>query len=91
MTSLISWIKKELGYLKESFMEIVKGFFIFILASSGLGSALSLRYLGYNGTVIIFASIIIEVVSLLVCYFLFKGYLKQPEEKESSKQIINKS
>jgi len=91
MNSLISWIKKELGYLKDSFMEIVKGFFIFILASSGLGSALFLRYLGYNGTIIIFVSIIIEVISLLICYFLFKGYLKQAEEKEPSKQIISKS
>ncbi|MFX1313049.1 MAG: hypothetical protein ACFFHD_10595 [Promethearchaeota archaeon] len=72
-------------------MEIVKGFFIFILISSGLGSALFLRYLGYNGTVIVFASIIIEVVSLILSYFLFKGYLKQPEEKESSKKTINKN
>ncbi|MFX1574440.1 MAG: hypothetical protein ACFFB0_17000 [Promethearchaeota archaeon] len=91
MTLIVTWIKKEFGYLKDSFMEIVKGFFLFILASFGLGSALFLRYLGYNGTFIIFTSIIIEFISLLLCYFIFRGYLKQPEEKESSKQINNKS
>ena len=86
MSSLISWIKKELEYIKDSFLEIIKGFIIFILASAGLGCALFLRYLEYNGTIIAFFSIVIESISLILCYFLFKGYLKQQEEPESSKQ-----
>jgi len=85
MASLFTWIKKELGYIKDSFLEIIKGFILFILAFSGLGFALVLRYLGYNGTIIAFLGVATELVALILCYFMFKGYVKPREELEPSK------
>ena len=84
MPSVFSWIKKELGYIKESIEEIVKGFIIFALASSGLVIAILLRYFGYNGTVITFFGLVIEFISLFLCYLLLKGYLRSKEDQEKS-------
>ncbi|MFW9970488.1 MAG: hypothetical protein ACFFDF_09830 [Candidatus Odinarchaeota archaeon] len=84
MSSVFSWIKKELGYIISSFSQIIIALFVVILASSGLGCAIFLRYLGYNGTIISFVSIIVEIVSLLLCYFLLRGYLKTEEKVETS-------
>ena len=85
MVLVFSWIKKELMYLKDSFSEILKGFILVILASAGLGCALFLIYLGFNGTFITLFGIITEIISLLVCYYLFRGYLKTEEKTEPSK------
>ena len=85
MSSVLSWIKKEIGYIKDSFFEIIKALFLVILVSSGLGFALILRYLGYNGTIISFFSIITEIISLLLCYFLLRGYLETEETAETTK------
>ena len=85
MVLVFSWIKKELIYLKDSFSEIIKGFILVILASAGLGCALFLRYLGFNGTIITLFGIITEIISLLLCYFLYRGYLKTEEKTEPSK------
>ena len=85
MVLVFSWIKKELIYLKDSFSEILKGFILVILASAGLGCALFLRYLGFNGTIITLFGIITEIISLLLCYVLFRGYLKTEEKTEPSK------
>ena len=86
MSSFFTWIKKELGYIKDSFPEIIKGFILFILAFSGLGCALVLRYLGYNGTIITFLGIATEFVGLILCFFVFKGYLKPREEPGPTKK-----
>jgi len=85
MVALLSWIKKELFYIKDSFSEIIKAFIFFVLASSGFGCALYLRYQGYNGTIITFVSLIVEFIALILCYFLFRGYLKTEEIAEPSK------
>jgi hypothetical protein len=85
MAQVFSWIKKEIAYLKDSFLEIIKGLLVVILATSGLGCAILLRYLGYNGTIISFFSIIVEFISLLICYFLLRNYLKTEEETEQTK------
>lgn len=85
MSSLFSWIKKELAYVKTSFMDIINGFIVFILASSGLGVAILLRYLEFNGTVITFFGLIVEIFSLFLCYIILRGYLKSKEELEVSK------
>jgi len=85
MALVFSWIKKELMYLKDSFFEIIKGFILVILASAGLGCALFLRYLGFNGTIITLFGIITEIISLLLCYFLMRDYLKTEEKTEPSK------
>lgn len=84
MSPLISWIKKELAYIKDSFIDIIKGFIFFILATSGLAVAIFLRYSGYDGTAITFVGLLVEFISLFLCYFLFKRYLKSKEELEKS-------
>ncbi len=89
MPSIFSWFKKELVYIKDSFKEIIKGFIIFALASSGLVFAILLRYFGYNGTTITFFSLVVEVISLFLCYLLLKGYLKSKEDQEKSKEKEN--
>lgn len=83
MTSIFSWFKKEIVYIKDSFFEIIKGFILFILSFSGLASAIFLRYLNYNGITITVISVAIEFAALILCYFFFKGYIK-PKEKEES-------
>jgi hypothetical protein len=85
MPSIFSWIKKELVYIKKSFMDIIRGLILFILASSGLGIAIFLRYFGYNGTVITFFGLIVEFIALILCYLLLRGYIKSKEELDSSK------
>ncbi|MFX1316278.1 MAG: hypothetical protein ACFE9T_10470 [Promethearchaeota archaeon] len=86
MSSLFTWIKKELRYIIDSFPEIIKGFILFILAFSGLGCAIILRYLGYDGTIITFLGIATEFLALILCFFMFKGYLKPREEAEGPKK-----
>ncbi|MHA1488588.1 MAG: hypothetical protein ACTSRI_02905 [Promethearchaeota archaeon] len=84
MSIFISWLKKELGYLKDSLPEIVKGFIIFMFISSGLGIAILLRSLGYNGSIIVVFSILIESLSIISCFFIFKKYLRQSNEPKPS-------
>jgi len=85
MSSVISWVKKEIVYIKNSFIEIVKGVIFFILASSGFGASLLLRYLRYNGTVITSLGLIVECISLFLCYFLLRKYLKSKDELKTPK------
>lgn len=77
----MSWFKKQIQYLIDSLWQMIQGFILFSLAFSGLGCALLLRHLGYNGIVISGISIIVEGIALILCYFLFKGYLKIEEIK----------
>jgi uncharacterized protein YacL len=81
----MSYVKKEIRYIRDSFSQILKAFIIFILFSSGLFVALLLRSIGTNGTIISFASIISEIITLILCYFLLKKYIVIPEEKEKIK------
>ncbi|MFX0057667.1 MAG: hypothetical protein ACFE85_09555 [Candidatus Hodarchaeota archaeon] len=76
----MSWIKKQLRYLKDTFSQLIKGFLLFFLATSGLGIALLFRYLRYNGTIIAFVGIITEAVALILCYFVFRKYFTTKEE-----------
>ena len=85
MVVIFSWIKKELAYLKDSFFEIIKSVIIVILASSGFGCALLLRYQGFNGTIITFISLLVEFIALILCYLMLRGYLKSGEEVGPSK------
>ncbi len=85
MVVIFSWFKKELIYIKDSILEIIRAFIFFVLASSGFASALLLRYQGYNGTIITFFGLVVEFITLIMCYFLFRGYLKTEEETEPPK------
>ncbi len=81
----MSWIKRELGYIKDSLSQIINGLILFLLASSGLTCAIYLRFLDLSGTTISFISIIVEIVALILAFFLFKRYtFKKEEKKEES-------
>jgi uncharacterized protein YacL len=81
----MSYVKKEIQYIRDSFSQILKAFIVFILFSSGLFVALLLRSIGTNGTIISSVSIISEIIALIMCYFLLKKYIVAPEEKEMNK------
>lgn len=81
----MSYVKKEIRYIRDSFSQILKAFIIFILFSLGLFVALLLRNIGINGTMISFVSIICEIISIILCYFLLKKYIVVTEEKEVKK------
>lgn len=78
----MSWIKKELVYLKDSFAQMIYGFVIFLLVSSGLGFAILLNLFNLNGTVIAFISIIIQIIALFLSYFLVRKYFKEKQTEQ---------
>jgi len=82
----MSGLKTGLGYIKDSFSQILKGFILFMLATSGLGLAVFLRYLGYNGDTIAFAGIILEAIGLILSYILLRKYVTVKEEDKEKEQ-----
>ncbi len=85
----MSWLKKEFGYIKDSMGQILKAFLVVLLLSSGLALAIFLRFLGMNGTIITFLSLVVECVALILCHFLLRKYIKSTEKKEPN-QITKK-
>jgi hypothetical protein len=86
----MSWIKKELGYIKDSLSQIINAIFLFFLASSGLLCALYLRLLDLNGTIISFVGILIELLALVLTYLLLKRYINIKEEKKKESSLKKK-
>lgn len=82
----MSGLKTGLGYIKDSFSQILKGFILFIFATSGLGFAILLRHLNYNGSTIASAGIILEAIGLVLSYLLLRKYVSQKEEGDNKKQ-----
>ena len=80
------WLKKELGYIKSSFSQILMGTLLVGLTISGLGLAIFLRFAGFNGTIIAFAGITTEVISIIICYLLLRRYVI-PKEEGSNKSV----
>ena len=80
------WLKKELGYIKSSFSQILIGLLLVGLTISGLGLAIFLRFAGFNGTIIAFAGITTEVISIIICYLLLRRYVN-PKEEGSNKSV----
>lgn len=80
------WLKKELGYIKSSFSQILIGIILVGLTISGLGLAIFLRFSGFNGTIIAFAGITTEVISIIICYLLLRRYVI-PKEEGSNKSV----
>ena len=83
------WLKKELGYIKSSFSQILIGLLLVGLTISGLGLAIFLRLAGFNGTIIAFAGITTEVISIIICYLLLRRYVI-PKEEGSDKSAVQK-
>jgi len=82
----MSGIKTGLGYIKDSFSQILKGFLLFILVTSGLGFAVLLRQLGFNGSTIASAGIILEAFCLVLSYLLLRKYVTLKEEDDREKK-----
>ena len=82
----MSWLKKELGFIKSSFSQILIGILLVGLTISGLGFAIFLRFIGFNGTIIAFAGITIEVIGIIISYLLLRRYVI-PKEEGSNKSI----
>ena len=78
--------KKQLEYLKDSLTQIILGLVLFSLSFSGLGIALLLRRWRYSGTIIASFGILTEIIALLLCYVIFRGYLKKDEEIKPSEK-----
>ena len=82
----MSGLKTGLGYIKDSFSQILKGFILFVLATSGLGIAVLLRESDFNGSTIAATGIILEVIGLILSYLLLRKYVTIEEEEEDKKQ-----
>jgi len=82
----MSWIKKEIHYLKDSIPQIAYGFLIFLLVSSGLGCAILLNSININGTVIAFVSVVIQLIALIMSYFLVRKYFNEKEPEDNKKK-----
>lgn len=82
----MSGIKTTLGYIKDSFSQILKGLILFILATSGLAFAILLKHLGFNGGTIASAGLILEAIGLVLSYLLLRKYIKLKEEDNSKQQ-----
>jgi len=82
----MSGVKTGLGYIKDSFSQILKGFILFILATSGLGFAVLLRNFRYNGSTIAFAGIVLEAIALILSYILLRKYVTIKEEDKGKEQ-----
>ena len=76
----MSKIRSYLQYLLDSIFQIISGFILFILSFSGLLCALLLRHLNYNGSIIAGVGVLVEAIAIILCYLIFKTYLKTEEE-----------
>ncbi len=79
-------IKSQIEYLIDSASQIFMGFILFLLSFSGLLCALLLRHYDYNGSIIAGVGVLVEIIAMIFCYLIFKGYLKKEEEPEPSKK-----
>ena len=73
-------------YVQVIELQLLKGFILFILATSGLGFAVFLRELGYNGSTIASVAIILEAVCLVLSYLLLRKYVIIKEEENGKKR-----
>ena len=79
-------IKSQIEYLIDSASQIFKGFILFLLSFSGLLCALLLRHYDYNGSIIAGIGVLVEIIAMILCYLIFKDYLKKEEEPEPTKK-----
>ncbi|TFF87154.1 MAG: hypothetical protein EU550_03820 [Promethearchaeota archaeon] len=91
MSAVLNWFKKQIEYLKDSLPELFMATIFFFLTFSGVLSAILLRYLGNNGIVITFYSLIVQGVALVFCYFLFRKYLISDDKSDANQKRSKKS
>jgi hypothetical protein len=82
----MSGLKTGIGYIKDSFSQIVKGFILFIFATSGLAFAILLRELGFNAGTIASAGLILEAIGLVLSYLFLRKYVTLKEEEDDRKK-----
>jgi len=82
----MSGLKTGLGYIKDLFSQILKGFILFVLATSGLGTAILLREFDFNGSTIASMGIILEAIGLILSYILLRKYVTLKEEDVKKKE-----
>ncbi|MFX1337110.1 MAG: hypothetical protein ACFFDK_00730 [Promethearchaeota archaeon] len=79
-------IKSQIEYLIDSASQIIMGSILFLLSFSGLLCAFLLRHYNYNGWIIAGVGVLIELFALILCFLIFKGYLKKEEEPEPTEK-----
>jgi hypothetical protein len=82
----MSGLKTGIGYIKDSLSQILKGLILVVLATSGLGLAVLLRDLSYNGSAIASLSIALEAIGLILAYILLRKYVTIKEEDNNKRQ-----
>jgi len=83
---LMPSLKKEIRYAKTSFSQILYGIILVGLVFSGLVFAIFLRTAGFNGTIISFSGITIEILGIILSYLLLRRYVI-PRDEGSNKPI----
>jgi len=83
-------LKKTLENLSNFLSQMILGLILFSLSFSGLGIALLLRHLRYNGTIIASFGVLTAGIAMFLSYLVFKGYIKTDEEIVTSEQIKKK-
>jgi hypothetical protein len=91
MSSIFSWIKKQVGYFFSSIPEIIKALVLFSFTISGLGGALLMRYFDQSSTIILAVGLSIEALAMIAVYIFFKKFLKSEDDiKPPEKKQIKK-
>ena len=80
-------LKKEIISVKTSFTQILYGIILVGLAISGLVFAIILRIAGFNGTIISFSGISIEVLGIILSYLLLRRYVIPRDEGSNNNPI----
>lgn len=87
MSNFFSYIKSQIKYLKQSLPQITMALIVFVLTISGVATAIILRYLEFDGLVILFYSVITEAIGIILLYLFLKDYLKPQEEEKLTKKM----
>lgn len=87
MSIIISRIKNFVDYLKNSLKQIFLGFSLVLLSMSGFITAATVSSLfNFNGILISFIGIIVEIFGIGFSYWLFTTFFQATEEEISEKR-----
>lgn len=86
MGTFTIWLKNQFKHLIISKSEIIMAMLVFSLVISGVAVAAILRFLEFDGLIILFCSIIIELICISLLYFFLKGFLISEEQKNPIKK-----